>query len=55
MKKLQDPFNEKLDDEELEAEELEIQAYYEEQAAYEEEAWAARAENYDFDYGDYRY
>ena len=48
--KLQDSFNE-----ELEAEELEIQAYYEEQAAYEEEAWAARAENYDFDYGDYRY
>lgn len=21
----------------------------------EEEAWAARAENYDFDYGDYKY
>lgn len=36
-------------------EELEIQAYYEKQAEDEEEAWAARAENYDFDYGDYRY
>ena len=54
MEKLQDFSNE-----ELEAEELEIQAYYEEQAAYEAEAWEAaweaRAENYDFDYGDYRY
>lgn len=49
MEKLQDSFNEELE------EELEIQAYYEEQAAYEEEAWEARAENYDFDYGDYRY
>jgi len=45
MEKLQDLFSE----------ELEIQAYYEEQAAYEAEAWEARAENYDFDYGDYRY
>ena len=50
MEKLQD-----LSNEELEAEELEIQAYYEEQAAYEAEVWEARAENYDFDYGDYRY
>ena len=35
--------------------ELEAQAYYEKQAEDEEEALAARAENYDFDYGDYRY
>ena len=45
QEKLQDFFNE----------ELEAQAYYEKQAEEEEEAWAARAENYDFDYGDYKY
>lgn len=45
LKKLQDFFNE----------ELEAQAYYEKQAEDEAEAWASRAENYDFDYGDYRY
>lgn len=45
LEKLQNFFNE----------ELEIQAYYEKQAEEEEEAWAARAENYDFDYGDYKY
>lgn len=45
LEKLQNFFNE----------ELGIQAYYEEQAEWEAECCAARAENYDFDYGDYKY
>lgn len=45
LKKLQDFFNE----------ELEAQAYYEQQLQAEEESWTARAENYDFERGDYNY